>query len=156
MKSIRKDSRMKRVKIDGQYFKVSEKTGKPSKVPLTRCSNTMTESDFRSWILSALRSLTRKWKPAQDAWKIDVKPNASGKGKHRIEHNCVHCNKWFPRKTKVNKMGVELDHIQTLGGLDHLSKAEQWIERAFVEVEGYQKLCIDCHQKKTNSERGKK
>lgn len=146
---------MKRIQIDGQWFKISEKTGRPSKVPLTRCSNTMTETDFKSWILSGLRSKTRMWKPTQDAWKLNTRNNISGKGKHRIEHQCGQCLQWLPRKTKKNKEGIELDHIIPIGGLNCFSKLQQWVERAFVEIDGYQKLCTTCHAKKTKAEKQK-
>lgn len=125
----------------------------PRGIPLTRCSNTMTEAAFRSWILSGLRSLTRKWKPANDAWKLNTRPNTSGVGRHRVEHQCVVCLQWFPKKTRAIKVGVELDHIVPIGGLDSFSKLEQWVLRAFVEVDGYQKLCTTCHAKKTMGER---
>ena len=144
----------KRVQIDGGWYRVSEKTGRASKVPLTRCSNTMTESEFKSWVLSGLRDRTMMWKPANDAWKLNTRANTSGKGRHRIEHQCAHCSKWFPKKTKKNNTGIELDHIIPIGGLNDFNKAAEWIEKAFVEVDAYQKLCTICHQIKTNSEKG--
>lgn len=125
----------------------------PRKVDKTRCSGTMSEAQFRGWILSALRSLTRRWKPAADAWKINTRPNTSGKGRHRIEHQCAMCLKWFPKKTKKSNIGVELDHIIPIGGLSSLDKLKQWVLNAFVETDGYQKLCVNCHLKKTNEER---
>lgn len=145
--------KIKRTCIDGVYYKVSQKTGRISKIPLTRCSNTMTESEFKAWVLSGLRDRTRMWKPAQDAWKLNTRANMSGKGRHRVEHQCGKCKKWLPKKTRKNDMGIELDHIIPIGGLNDLSKAAQWIERAFVEVQGYQKLCSSCHAKKTKEER---
>jgi len=126
-----------------------------AKVEKTRCSKTMTEAGFRAWILSALRSLTRRWKPANDAWKLNTRPNKSGNGRHRIEHQCAHCKEWFPKKTKKNDVGVELDHIVPIGGLSSFSKLEQWVLNAFVEVDGYQKLCSVCHRIKTNGEKVK-
>ncbi len=117
------------------------------------CSGTMTSAAFRGWILSALRNLTRKWKPANDAWKLNVRPNTSGIGRHRIEHQCAHCLAWHPKKTKQNKFGIELDHIKPIGGLSCFSKLEQWIVNAFVEIKDYQKLCTTCHAEKTRGER---
>ncbi len=122
-------------------------------VEKTRCSRTMTEAAFRGWILSALRSLTRKWKPANDAWKLNTRPNTSGVGRHRVEHQCALCSCWAPRKTKANTFGIELDHKVAIGGLSCFSKLEQWIRRAFVEVPDYQKLCTNCHAVKTKGER---
>jgi hypothetical protein len=127
------------------------------RVERTRCSGTMTEAEFRNWVLAALRRLTMRWKPANDAWKINTRPNKSGKGRHKIEHQCAMCLKWFPKYSKRSKnIGVVLDHIVPIGGLSCLSKLEQWVLRALVEVEGYQKLCTLCHQIKTNSERSLK
>lgn len=150
-------SKPERVQIDGLWYRVSAKTGRPSKSPLTRCSNTMTEAEFRSWVLSGLRDRTMLWRPANDAWQLNTRPNKSGKGRHRIEHQCADCKQWFPKKTKKNRysIGIELDHIIPIGGLNDFAKAAQWIERAFVEVEGYQKLCTPCHAKKTKEEKRK-
>lgn len=124
----------------------------------TRCSGTMTEAAFRGWILSALRSLSRKWKPANDAWKLNtrIKPK-DVPGRHRTEHKCAQCGVWLPRKTKQNARGIELDHITPIGGLSSLDKLKQWVQRAFVEIDGFQKLCSDkCHAAKTAKERSEK
>jgi len=131
--------------IDGQICSVRG-------IPLTRCSGTMTEAGFLGWILSALRSLTRKWKPAQQAWKLNTRPNTTG-SRHKFEHQCAHCLQWFVKK-KINKRStIELDHIVPCGGLNHLDKASVWLSRAFVEIDGYQKLCLECHTKKSNEEK---
>ena len=148
----------KRVLIDGVYYRVSEKTGRPSKVPLTHCNNMWTESEFRTWVLDGLRKKTMMWPPAQQAWKLNTRPNQSG-SRHKLEHQCAHCKQWFVKKpVKVGKRvrnSVELDHIVNCGGLNDLSKMKEWAEKAYTNTEGYQKLCIDCHTKKTNSERKK-
>jgi len=144
---------IKRKQVEGVWYKITP-TGRIGKVPLTRCSNTMTEADFKAWVLSGLSNMTRKWPPANEAWKINTRPKPKDvKGRHRVEHQCVQCGIWGPRKTKQNSFGMELDHIVPKGGLNDFSKAEQWIEKAFVEVEGYQKLCTVCHLKKTQKEK---
>lgn len=113
----------------------------------------MTEANFKAWILSALRSRTKVWKPANDVWQMNTRPNTSGVGRHRVEHQCVQCLQWLPRKTKQNKLGIEMDHIIPIGGLDDLAKTPIWIEQAFIEIPGYQKLCTICHAAKTKGER---
>ncbi len=143
---------VKRKCIDGVWYRLTP-TGRISKVPLTRCSNTMTEAGFKAWVLSGLANMTRKWPPANEAWRINVRPNTSGKGRHRIEHQCAHCGIWGPKKSKKNDFGLELDHIVPKGGLSDFSKTGEWVEKAFVEISGYQKLCILCHRKKTNEEK---
>jgi hypothetical protein len=118
------------------------------------CSGTMTEAAFRGWILSALRNLTRKWKPASDALKKGTRAKpVNVAGRHRIEHKCADCGVWAPKKSKTNTFGIELDHIVPIGGLSSFSKLQQWITNAFVEVDGYQKLCTDCHKIKTQREK---
>lgn len=149
----RRYSIVKRKCIDGVWYRVTP-TGRTSKVPLTRCSNTMTEAEYVAWVLSGLSNMTRKWPPANEAWNLNTRVKPKGNpGKHRIEHQCVHCSVWGPKKSKKNSFGMELDHIVPKGGLNAFSKFEQWAERAFVEVDGYQKLCTICHRKKTNGEK---
>ena len=127
---------MKRIEIDGQWFRVSDKTGRASKVPLTRCGNTMTESEFRSWVLGGLRDRTMMWKPAQEAWKLHTRKNQSG-SRHKVEHQCQHCLNWFVlKKIKIGKTSrntVELDHIKPIGGLKpDFSNAGEWVNNAYV------------------------
>ncbi len=150
-------AKVNRVLIDGQWFAVSAKTGRPSKIPLTRCSNTMTETDYQGWVLSGLRALTHKWLPAQQAWKLNTRPNQSG-SRHKVEHECQHCKQWFV-KTKIKgkkRNTVELDHIKPIGGYSGSKSLDLWAANAFVELEQYQKLCYACHTFKTNSEKVKK
>lgn len=142
---------LKRKRIDGQWFKITP-TGRIGKVPLTRCSNTQTEAEYKGWVLSGLRGLTRKWKPAADAWNVNTRAKPKDiKGKHRIEHQCSKCLEWGPKKTKKNSWGMELDHINNIGG--YSVGFDVWVERAFVEIDGYQKVCTTCHRRKSNDER---
>lgn len=142
----------KRVFIDGYWYRVNSKTGKPSKVPLTRCNNQWTESEWRSWILSGLRSKTMMWPPAQQAWKLNVRPNQSG-SRHKYEHQCAICKDWFVKKKVGNRNSVELDHIVNCGGLNDLKKFAEWADKAYTDTNSYQKLCIACHNFKSLKER---
>ncbi len=144
---------IKRKCVEGVWYAITP-TGRIGKVPLTRCSNTMTEAGFKAWVLSGLAALTYKWPPANEAWQINTRPKPKGTpGRHFIEHQCAHCGIWGPKKSKKNDFGLELDHIIPKGGLSDFSKAGEWVEKAFVEVPGYQKLCVPCHRKKTNEEK---
>lgn len=130
--------------------KIIEKDGEKYSVRgvrLTRAGNTMTESEFRSWVLSGLRSRTRYWPPANAAWKLNTRPSQSSNKRLKIEHQCNICKEWF------SKAKMQLDHIKPIGGLSCLSKLQTWVERAFVEVEGYQKICKPCHKIKSRDER---
>lgn len=116
-------------------------------VELTRASHTMTESEFWAKILSALRNATRFWKPAQDKLNEGRRNSMSSNKRLKYEYNCESCRKWFPQKE------IQLDHIIPCGGINGIDKVAGWIEKAFVEIEGYQRLCVSCHNKKTLAER---
>lgn len=142
-----------RVQIGSKWFRVN-KNGKPG-AELVRCSNTMTEAEFVAWVLSGLRARTKLWQPANEAWKLNTRPKpAHIKGRHRVEHQCVICLQWFPKAKKKSKIiGVQLDHIIPCEGMSDFAKAPLWIARAFVEIDGYQKLCSTCHNIKSQKER---
>ena len=117
-------------------------------VPLTRASNTKTESEFWSFILSALRKATRFWQPATDKKLEGRRPSQSSNKKLKWEFHCEGCGGWFPESE------IQLDHIIPIGGLNGPDKVVPWIEKAFVEKDGFQRLCKDkCHAAKTAKER---
>jgi 5-methylcytosine-specific restriction endonuclease McrA len=68
-----------------------------------------------------------------------------------VEHLCTGCKEW-KRSSKGNK--VAIDHIIPVvdpeqGFIDF----NTYFKRMFVSRDNLQKLCGDCHQKKTNEER---
>lgn len=131
--------------IDGKHY-----TSKG--LELTRCSNTMTEGQFAQFILSALRKATTRWNPKWDKLKQGRRPNQSTNKKLKWENNCEECNEWFPESQ------IQIDHIIPCGGLsgeDWLDKIKPWIIRAFVEIDGFRRLCKSCHLKKSLEERKK-
>ncbi len=122
-------------------------------VELTRAHHTKTEAEFSSFILSALRSATRYWKPKMVKLEEGRRPNESDNKRLKWENNCEECGGWFPEKQ------IEVDHIVPCGGIsgpDWLDKIKPWIIRAFVEIEGFQRLCLTCHNRKTQAEKVKK
>ncbi len=132
--------------------KVTERDGKfytPRGALLTRASHTKTEAEFWASILSALRRATKYWKPKLDKLYENRRPNESANKNLDWEYQCNHCKEWFAE----SKMDV--DHIIPCGGINGLDKVCGWIERAFVEMDGFQKLCKPCHTIKTNAEKTK-
>lgn len=126
--------------IDGQICSVRG-------VPLTRCSNTLTERQFVAFILSGLRRLTKYWKPKLDKM-IEGRRAYTGTDKRtKWEFQCYTCKKWFKQKD------IEMDHIYNCAGLADLADVPRWIEQAFCEKDGYQILCKPCHLQKTKTER---
>lgn len=111
-----------------------------------------TDARFRSFIVSALRSAHGRWGP-----------KAAAKAEARVSrgvYRCAHCNTLGPatlpplpgRKRRRNNCAV--DHIEpvvdpSVGFVDWST----YIKRMFVEKEGYQVLCWECHEAKTKAER---
>jgi len=113
----------------------------------SRCNGTLTESAFWAFIRSALRQKSRWWKPIYLA-KVNARRSYAGVNKRqKFEYQCNHCKKWFPEK-KVN-----VDHIIPAGTLTCANDLPGFVERLFVEIEGLQVLCSDCHNEKTKNEK---
>ena len=133
--------------------KVIEKDGKfytPRGVELTRASHTKTEAEFSAYILSALRKATKFWKPKMDKLHEGRRPSQNINKRLKWENNCERCGGWFPESS------IEVDHIVPCGGIsgiDWLDKIKPWVIKAFVEVDGFQRLCLWCHLRKTSEEK---
>ena len=134
--------KVKRTECEGKFYTVRG-------VELCRAAGTKTEAQFWAFILSALRNATKYWAPKMEKRNEGRRLNQSDNKRLKWENQCEHCLKWFPEKD------IEVDHIVPCGGINGLDKVTGWIERAFVEKEGFQRLCKTCHQTKTNLERGK-
>ena len=119
-------------------------------VPRTRCSGTMTEAGMLSWVLSALRKLTLRWKPRFD--RLNEGRVKLPYGKNGRE---VWCNSCEGCKLLFKTGDLAMDHIKPIGGLQSLEGAGQWLINALVETDGYQRLCKKCHDIKTAGERKK-
>ncbi len=126
-----------------------------SKKPKPYNEGTMTEAAFRSHIISGLRKASMYWKPKG----VALKESRDGKmihpetGRERIVCKCSHCGK----RDFENKMKVDhIDPVVPVDGFnDNLFLNINWseyIERMFVEVDGYQVLCKECHDLKTKKE----
>ena len=116
--------------------------------PKTRNNGTMTESAFWSFIGSGLRQKSRFWKPITQC-KLNAKRAYKGPLKRqKFEYQCNSCKNWFQEKL------INVDHIHPAGSLNCANDLPGFVERLFVEAEGLQVLCSNCHDKKTAKERG--
>jgi len=117
-----------------------------------------TEARMRSFIISALRGASQRWGPKNECLR-----------KARVRRGwylCEGCGQEVPAtKEGVYKTGkkkgkkkriknILADHIDPIvdprtGFKDY----DTWIERCFVEADGYQALCHDCHELKSNEEK---
>jgi hypothetical protein len=111
-----------------------------------------TESRYRSFIISALRSASQRWGPKNDCLK-----------EARLERGIYLCKGYGRKAHKVtasikvkNKRArnVFADHIEPV--IEPATGFIDWntfISRLFTERNNYQCLCLSCHQTKSADER---
>lgn len=111
-----------------------------------------TDARKRSFIVSLLRAGFQKWGPKQEC----IKRARVRRGWYK----CEGCKKVVPATlppkegNKRRIKNIVADHIEPIvdphkGFVSY----DEWIERGFIELEGFQALCHDCHTKKTKQER---
>jgi len=127
--------------------KKAVKKPRAPKAPKTRCSGTMTEAQFFSFIRSALRSKSRRWAPVYECLKDARRPSKSDNKRQKWEYQCNECRGWFSAKE------VSVDHVRPAGALRNFDDLPGFVARLFCEKEGLQVLCNECHTVKTNKER---
>lgn len=117
------------------------------RVERTRNGGHETQSMHMGKIRSALRNLSRWWKPFAVALKNASHISYSGKAK-RVLYLCASCNKLHGRKS------VEVNHIIPLGSLKTYQDLPGFCERLFVEdISKLEVLCKDCHKEETAKQR---
>lgn len=112
-------------------------------VKKTRGSETMTESQFWSKIRSALRQSSRWWKPIETCKKNAKRVYKGINKRQKFEYLCNSCKAYFPEKE------ISIDHIIPAGSLNKAEDLQYFVERLFVEINGLQTLCNECHNVKT-------
>lgn len=114
----------------------------------TRNDGQWTEARYRGFIRSALRKAWVRWPP-----------NQATKKAARISRGRYLCAGWGRDAHEVDasikvdgvrKNNVFTDHIDPIG--PHLTWDET-VSRMFIEKDGLQVLCKECHDKKTKAER---
>lgn len=119
-----------------------------TRVARTRNLKTETESEHMGKIRSALRRISRFWKPANAALDLVHRPYNGPNKRLKHEYICKTCNCWFPRKF------VEINHIVPCGTLRSYEDVPSFLERLFCEdVKGYTVLCKECHKIETALQR---
>jgi hypothetical protein len=111
---------------------------------------------MRSFVMSALRRA--QWPQRHQALKkafigYGINPAT---GRQCKLHQCEHCQRQFPQS------GVHADHINSVIPLQHnwadgnYFLGYDWnevIQRLYIEADGYQILCHECHAKVGDDER---
>lgn len=114
----------------------------------TRNSNQWTEARYISFVKSALRKA--QWGVKYECIKrAFVKYGINKTTNRKVKlYRCCHCKNLFMQKE------MKADHISPV--VDPKIGFVDWntfINRLFVEIDGFQALCKSCHDKKTNEEK---
>jgi 5-methylcytosine-specific restriction endonuclease McrA len=128
-----------------------KKVAKPraGAAPKTRNAGTWTDSQFLSFIRSALRQKSRWWLPILNVREKAKRPYTGVKKNQKWEYQCVKCNNWFMAKD------VSVDHINPVGSLRSVEELPKFVENLFCTEDNLQVLCQSCHLLKTNEEKAK-
>ena len=117
--------------------------GKPEK---TRNGRRWTEARFNSFVKGALRSA--RWPPKYRCiQKAYVEDGINPKTGRRCKlHRCQGCGQTFPKNQ------IRADHIEPVVPVTGFTNWDDVINRLFVEADGFQALCVECHKSKTKEE----
>ena len=107
---------------------------KKNKQPIVSIS----DSRFRSALISALRKFSRFWQPS----KIVLNKARIARGMYQ----CSSCSKI------VGPKEIKIDHIEPVVPVTGFTNWDDLIGRLFCEESGLQAICKDCHQIKTDKE----
>ena len=97
---------------------------------------------FRSFLMAVMRRASRFWRPSD----VCIEKTRITRGVHL----CPSCQKTFPRKD------MKKDHIDPVIPIEGFSTWDNIVERLFVGEEGWQAICVTCHDKKTREENEKR
>ncbi len=111
--------------------------------------------DLKTWVIWALRKASYRWPPRQQALRdaAATREDYNKYGAERVSklvrnfYWCAKCEEVFSRK------GVSIDHVvpvvDTRMGWQGF---DEFIRRMFCDVSGFQILCSNCHDTKTQRE----
>lgn len=108
-----------------------------------------TDARKRSFIVSVLRSGTRKYPPKYESLneaKTEKKVNTIT-GRIAQHYKCADCLNDFPAKN------VQVDHIVPIIGPGGFKDWNDYVEKIYCQKENLQVLCLTCHDRKTKLER---
>lgn len=109
-----------------------------------------TQARFKGFIVSQLRSATTRWGPKQ---KVIQNARVS-----RGLYKCEGCGKVGPptlppEKGKSRRIkNIVADHKHPIVTSAGFVSYDEWIDRCFVELDGFQALCHKCHKEKSLGE----
>lgn len=101
---------------------------------------TWSKARFRSFVTSALRRASGRWGPKHQCRKLA----RVGRNQYR----CAACQKIVGNaETHVDHIEPVVDPVRGFQGWD------EFVQRLFVEADGFRLLCHECHQEVTQKQR---
>lgn len=95
------------------------------------------KSEFNNFIKNLLRRGSYRWKPRDEA----IRNSRVARGFYK----CAHCN-----VDTFKRQEVELDHVHPVISIESgFTNWDDFITRLFVQADGFQVLCKNCHMAKT-------
>lgn len=99
---------------------------------------------FRSFIMSALRKVSRWWKPL-----------ANCKNASRVSRGMYKCSNPSCGKV-VRSRDIKVDHIDPVIPISGFTNWDDVIKRLFCDISNFQTICSACHDSKTLLEQTKR
>jgi hypothetical protein len=120
---------------------------KTDRVPRTRNGGRWTESQFWEFIRRNLRKASMKWGPRMEAKKRARRPTEFPGRNRKYDYQCCKCLEWFLDSQ------TQMDHVVPCGPLTCEDHMPGFATRLFCEVDGWQVMCIPCHDGITAKQR---
>lgn len=112
----------------------------------------MKSLSLKDFVIRVLRRGSYKWRPRNEAiYKARVcRKQVNGKGREVWHYNCAHC----PKDKLYTRKQVQADHIVPIVDPEKgFTNWDDYINRLYIGIQGFQILCIDCHKQKTSDEK---
>ena len=108
----------------------------------------MTESQWLSFIRSALRSKWLRWKPRSDAIKLAQQPYKGANKRQKYTYTCAIC------KGELSSGELEVDHYpKDAGSILRLEDIGEFCNNLFCEVDNLRVVHKSCHKIYTHAQK---
>ena len=106
------------------------------------------DSKLKSFLINTLRRASFRWRPRGEAEKLArVQIGEFSTGRAKFGYKCAKCG------IVGKKKDTNTDHIEPVVAITGWDSLDGFAERMFCDTEGYQILCLSCHDEKTFNEK---
>jgi hypothetical protein len=116
---------------------------------------------LKTFVINVLRAASRKWE-ARDKAKIRGRVLAKDHleidaGRSKYLYPCAVCGKLCREISGKKPKEFQMDHLEPVEPTNGYKSGleldlNEHVERMFCDDDGWQRLCISCHQEKSNKE----